>query len=232
MEILRVGSLNVNGMRDMKKRVFLSEIINLKELNVIFLQETHSNLDNEGDWGLWWKGEHFLSHGNNLSAGVAIFFAPSLNLNILWKNELEPGRLLIVRAEIHNMNFIFVNIYAPNLGIEIRLFSKLEQFLRQQHDGDFVVLGGDWNCTLDFIIDRNGEEPHQMSAICLARLVNNFHLSDVWREKNPLVKQYSWVSFSYDTLSAARLDRFYLSHNMRNRTLIQLLLLSLFQTTN
>lgn len=74
MEILRVGSLNVNGMRGMKKRVFLSEIINLKELNVIFLQETHSNLDNEVDWGLWWKGEHFLSHGNNLSAGVAIFF--------------------------------------------------------------------------------------------------------------------------------------------------------------
>jgi len=30
-----------DGMRDMKKRVFPSEIINLKELNIIFLQETH-----------------------------------------------------------------------------------------------------------------------------------------------------------------------------------------------
>jgi len=181
MEILRAGSLNVNGMRDMKKSVFLSEIINLKELNVIFLQETHSDPDNEVDWGLWWRGEHFLSHGNNLTAGVAILLAPSLNCSILWKNELVPGRLLIVRAEIHNMNFIFVNIYAPNIGIErTRLFFKLEQFLRQQDDRDFVVCGGDWNCTLDFIKDRTGEEPHQMSATCLARLVKNFHLSDVW----------------------------------------------------
>lgn len=172
------------------------------------MQETHSNLDNEVDWGLWWKGEHFLSHGNNLSAGVAILFAPSLNFSILWKNELEPGRLLNIRAEIHNMNFIFVNIYAPNSGIErIRLFSKLEPFLRQQHGGDFVVFGGDWNCTLD----TNEEEPHQVSATCLARLVNNFHLSDVWRENNPLVQQYSWVSFRRHTFCCSFrqvLDRF------------------------
>lgn len=35
METLQAGSLNVNGMRDMKKFALLSEIINLKELNVI-----------------------------------------------------------------------------------------------------------------------------------------------------------------------------------------------------
>jgi len=80
----------------------------LKDLYVIFfLQETHSNSDNEVDWGLWWRGEHFLSHGNNLSAEVAILFAPSLNCSNLWKNELVPGRLLIVRAEIHKYELIF-----------------------------------------------------------------------------------------------------------------------------
>lgn len=74
MEILRVGSLNINGMRDGRKNEVLSEIINLKDLSVTFLQETHSSCSNEVNWGLWWKGEYVLSHGTNLSAGVAILF--------------------------------------------------------------------------------------------------------------------------------------------------------------
>lgn len=52
MEILRVGSINVNGMRDGRKISLLSEIIRLKDLSVVFLQETHSNQNNEADWGL------------------------------------------------------------------------------------------------------------------------------------------------------------------------------------
>ncbi len=39
MEVLRVGSLNINGMRDGRKNEVLSEIIDLKDLSVTFLQE-------------------------------------------------------------------------------------------------------------------------------------------------------------------------------------------------
>jgi len=102
---MRVGSLNINGMRDGRKSVILSEIIKLKDLSVILLQETHSTYSNEVEWGLWWKGGYVLSHGTNLSAGVAVFFSPSVKANILLKNEVEPGRCLIVKAEI--CNFIF-----------------------------------------------------------------------------------------------------------------------------
>ncbi len=47
MEILRVGSLNINGMRDGRKNEVLSDIINLKDLSVKVLQETHSTCSNE-----------------------------------------------------------------------------------------------------------------------------------------------------------------------------------------
>lgn len=43
MQILRLGSLNVNGLRDGGKRVLLSEFLRLKDSEVIFLQETHSD---------------------------------------------------------------------------------------------------------------------------------------------------------------------------------------------
>ncbi len=40
----------------------------------MFLQETHSDINNEVDWGLWSDGQFVLSHGTNLSAEVAILF--------------------------------------------------------------------------------------------------------------------------------------------------------------
>ncbi len=43
-------------MRDGRKNEVLSEIIDLKDLSVTFLQETHSTSSNEVNWGLWWKG--------------------------------------------------------------------------------------------------------------------------------------------------------------------------------
>lgn len=217
MEILRVGSINVNGMRDGKKISLLSEIIRLKDLSVVFLQETHSNQNNEADWGLWWEGERILSHGTNVSAGVAVLFSPVLKTKILSEHEVVPGRLLAVRAEIRNLKFLFVNIYAPNIGEDrVQFFIKLEHFLKQQQDGDVIVLGGDWNCTLDSTQDRIGEEPHPKSSISLANIIKNFKFSDVWREQNSSVRQYTWMKVGNGSVSAARLDRFYISHNMRN----------------
>lgn len=61
MEYLRIGSLNVNGLRDKKKQALVSEYFNIKNIAVGFLQETHSNISNESEWGLWWKGEYVKS---------------------------------------------------------------------------------------------------------------------------------------------------------------------------
>ncbi len=209
MEILRVGSLNINGMRDGRKNEVLSEMIELKDLSVTFLQETHSTCSNEVNWGLWWKGEYVLSHGTNLSAGVAVLFSPSVKVNVLTKNEVEPGRFLMVKAEISHFKFLFVNIYAPNVGAERSLlFKKFENLVKEENEDVFIVVGGDWNCTLDFTLDRNGEEPNAQSATSLAGVIQKLNLSDVWREHNPFIKQYTWVKVCNERISAARLDRF------------------------
>ncbi len=130
MDVLRVGSLNVNGIRDKNKWLLLKESIELKEMNVMFLQETHSDINNEVDWGLWSEGQFVLSHGTNLSAGVAILFSKDLNANILSINELEKGRLLLIKAKIKDVVFVLINIYAPNVGRDrIRLFEVLKNTL-------------------------------------------------------------------------------------------------------
>ena len=119
---VRVGSLNINVGRDRQKRAVISEMVQQKRLDIVFLQETHSDKDNEIDWGLWWKGQYVLSHGTNFSAGVAILFSPGLDVNVISTTEIVTGRALVVRVEIQDISFCFSNIYAPNQGSD-RLIS-------------------------------------------------------------------------------------------------------------
>lgn len=73
MELLRVGSLNINGGRDGNKLAMVSKLFSIKKINVAFLKETHTSLNNESEWNRWWKV--FLSHGTNTCAGIAILFS-------------------------------------------------------------------------------------------------------------------------------------------------------------
>ena len=83
METLRVDSLNINGARDVGKRS-VGEYVKQKQVQVLFLQETHSDVLNEVDWGLWWKGASVLSHGTDFSGGVAVLFAAGL---FVWRTK-------------------------------------------------------------------------------------------------------------------------------------------------
>jgi len=47
MEFLRAGSLNINGGREGNKMAMVSELCRIKKVDIIFLQETHSNTYNE-----------------------------------------------------------------------------------------------------------------------------------------------------------------------------------------
>lgn len=221
MEVVRVGSLNINGGRDRVKRAMISEFIKLNDVKVIFLQETHSDRNNEVEWYRWWEGECKLSHGTNFSMGVAILFSNSLALKIVTTIEIEKGRVLLVIAEIKGVKFLFMNVYAPNIGLHREItFQKLNDAIKQYDDGNYcVVVGGDWNCTTNFLLDRNGEEPHSKSSKVLFDFTKNFNLEDVWRSRNKNVKQYTWIKILDSIMIGARLDRLYISKSEMNRVI-------------
>lgn len=79
---LKIGSLNINGGRDRQKRALISEVSTQKKINVLF--QTHSDPADEVDRGLWWDGSYSLSHGTNISAGVAVLFRPSANASFIF----------------------------------------------------------------------------------------------------------------------------------------------------
>ncbi len=105
MEVLRVGSLNINGGRDECKRALVFETIEEKKLNVIFLKKRIAILlmNLSGDYG--GKGQYILSHKTNVSAGLAILFSPDLRVTVLKKEEPVNGRLAVVKADIDGALF-------------------------------------------------------------------------------------------------------------------------------
>ena len=218
MQSLKIGSLNINGGgRDRQKRALISEVATQKRVDVLFLQETHTTPADEIDWGLWWEGSCTLSHGTNLSAGVAVLFRKDANAKVLSSTEVVKGRLLIVKAEIEGSAFCFANIYAPNRGTErVGFFALLESEVgNYQHD--HFIFGGDFNCTLDFTIDRTSEEPHPQSSQSLSGVIAHLDLLDTWRVKHPQSRQYTWVRVRNNRVSAARLDRIYISKSLSSR---------------
>lgn len=72
---INFASLNVNGARDFKKRAQVFELMKHKEIDVLFVQETHSDVSNSVEWVKEFDGLAILSHYTSLSGGVAVLFS-------------------------------------------------------------------------------------------------------------------------------------------------------------
>lgn len=217
MTTLNIGTFNVNGCRCIKKRVTLFDYLRLKQADVILLQETHTDQQNQAQWISDWKGSVLLSHGTNLSAGVAILFSSRVGTQPV-AVEIIPGRILRADIVFGDTNFSFFNVYAPNVGQErISFLKTLSDALLQCPQGNIVVLGGDFNCTINSYLDRNHDEPHHPSAESLKKIIKEHNLVDVWRESFPGARQYTWLKANSNHVSGARLDRFYVKKDYRGR---------------
>src|SRR4029434_4042812 len=150
-----------------------------------------------------------LSHNTSNSGGVAILFSRTFTPLSFQVEEIVKGRLLKVKAQFENHFFVFICVYAPTLAIDRMLFlNSLDNTLRGLDSQEFLLLGGDFNCT-EKAMDRNHVEPHMPSRRRLIELKNSNVLVDIWRNFHTIDKQYTWVHAYNNLLSLARLDRFY-----------------------
>ena len=71
---LKIGTLNVRGLRDNNKRRATFIWLRSKKLQVIFLQETHCTKQLETYWKSEWGGKAWFSSGTERARGVGILF--------------------------------------------------------------------------------------------------------------------------------------------------------------
>ena len=169
-------TLNIRGGRDPLKRYQIFDYLKKTHTSdAYFLQETHTVAADEPAWRIVWRGDCIFSHENTYTAGIAILLTPNSNAEILSTNEVINGRLLHAHVRVNGDPIHFINMYAPNNGNErLQVFLKLKQLLNDLND-DPVILGGDFNCTIEPKIDRTSQqEPDIRTSLSLDKILHTF----------------------------------------------------------
>ena len=189
-------SLNARGIRTFEKRKALFQWLNKDKADIIFLQETYSTVDVENIWKSQWKGDLYFAHGSEHSRGVLILIKERLNFELKSCMHDNEGRFIILKANVQEQPFVFVNIYAPNKTSEQCTFfqdiqNELES-LNTEAECDMII-GGDFNVILNPEFDGLGGKPKlKRSVKIIDQIRSSFDLVDIWRIRNPDVKRFSW----------------------------------------
>ena len=214
---LKLCTFNCRGMQDHVKRRKIFHYMRSIDSDIIFLQETHSSLNDEKFWKNQW-GEHawFSSYSSN-SRGVSILIRNSV-APILQSLYSDPnGRFLIISVTINNLPLLLVNIYAPNNDdpdFFLNVFAKVDQFNYAS-----LIVGGDFNAVLGPLDYQGSKNKHSnvKASEMISVLMEEFNLCDIWRNFHPSLRQYTRHQRSPRVLS--RLDFILVSEDLINNCL-------------
>ena len=213
MADLKIVSINCRGLGDFRKRKHICQILNSSNVDVFFLQETHVCNNNFADnFSKDLGGKCYWSFGTSRSKGVGIWVKKNLNCEILLLNRDMHGRLLCVTVNINNVTMKLVNVYAPVVPKERKhFFSSLYKYLPGRY---ITILGGDFNCVTNVSLDKGGgnSDYGEKGGDKLTTICSDFNLTDVFRNKYPNKREYTWCDSSKTIV--IRLDRFYISKNV------------------
>lgn len=211
---IRIASINVNGLRQGKKRNCVFHWLKSKDYDVVCLQETHCSAETLNQWGKEWKdisgGTSIWNNGSSESRGVAILLSSKLNLPITEMYRDNVGRLLKVKISSGDFKIILQNIYAPNDGVDRKLyFDSLR--IRNERDDEYCCILGDFNCTLDKNMDRNPTpQRNDIGTDQVKNIISSNNLCDIWRVLNPSTIRYTFKRNN----SKSRIDYILISNDL------------------
>ena len=83
---VKIYTFNANGLRNKTKRLAIFDWLNNKNTNIVFLQETHSNIEYETEWKKDLRNfDLYFSHGTTSAKGVCILISKHFEYQILDK---------------------------------------------------------------------------------------------------------------------------------------------------
>ena len=206
MAILSVASVNINGMRNDLKRTVLFEYLHRRKFDVIFLQETHTEENDELVWSKQWKGKFYFSHGNRQSKGVAMLINYNSGLDVTNIEKDDEGRWIKGEIKWENTCLNIASVYAPNEAYARAIFfDKLVDCI--DNDNDWIV-GGDLNCNMD------NDKGRDASKSILKSVLHEKDLVDVWRTICP--DDSGCTPYHKASMQPSRFDYLFISSNVMN----------------
>ena len=211
---LKLCTFNCRGLQDFVKRRKTFHYLRSINSDIVYLQETHSDPNDEKLWKSQWGEQAWFSSGTSNSKGVAILIRNSVKTQVHSVYSDPNGRFLIISVTINGLPLLLVNVYAPNNDdpdFYLQVFAKVNQF-----DYSSLIVGGDFNAVMGPLDYQGGRERHSnvKSSDIISILMDDFNLCDIWRDFHPNLKQYTRHQKSPKVLS--RLDFILVSDNLIN----------------
>ena len=202
--VINIISLNVRGLRDQIKRRAIFDMYRPK-CDILCLQETHSEEQDEKYWSAEWGGRCIFAHGTTQARGTAILFKKSACVDIETKLTSEDGRSCQCIFVNNDVRIHLINVYGPNVDSPTFFVNLVKQL---QENTDKAILIGDFNTALDPRLDtKSGWHQNKKSREVLLELTDKQVLMDIWRSRNADVKRFSWYKkSSEEMITASRID--------------------------
>ncbi|KAJ8042534.1 hypothetical protein HOLleu_13609 [Holothuria leucospilota] len=168
-------------------------------------------------WCNEWGSNILFAHGSNDSRGVCILFNPKLHFTVLKHTSHVDGRFILVDIQFHDHIITIVGVYGPNIdspSFFVNLSRELSSF-----QGDTIIMAGDFNFVFNLKLDKVGGQfktNFKARDECLS-LMTVHNLIDIWREKNPFSKHFTWSSNITPGIHC-RLDFFLVSRSVEHST--------------
>ena len=214
MHNLKVGTINVRGIRDDSKRRNIFQYLRERQYDIIFMQELHSTKNEEIYWRAQWGGPMYFSHYKSNSRGVAILINKKSKIDVKKVGNDKEGRIVEVNVQTEQHKFHMINIYAPNED-KPQFFLDVgnRPEINEIHN---KIIGGDFNLVLDEEKDRlNTTEVNKVAQVAVKAVAENFNMIDIWRINNPEERKYTWARRN-PQIKMARLDYFLVSNQLQN----------------
>lgn len=195
MASLRIMSWNVNGLNSANKRRRVFHWIKKQKCDIIGMQETHIKRSDSKYIMNKYIGEEFYSLTDKKKRGVVTYINKNLNPKKVFSD--KQGRYIAMEITNQNEKNLIINLYAPN-GSKLLFFQEIQKQINSYTYENIIMLG-DYNGTINNEMDRS--EHKSKKDLKKGKLPSSFfklkedeNLVDVWRQRNPKEKDFTFYS--------------------------------------
>ena len=213
---------NVKGIQKSEKRIKIFEYLknSISPDGFIFLQETHSSVDDEKRWCDELNGNLYFSHGKTNLGGVAIGYVGSKSF-VLANQSADKNRcLLLIEAIVDDLKFVLININnCNNESQQLLTLTELRKILQNVDDigNKNIIIGRDFNFHFNSKLVAKGGKPtlKKKSIRKMIELIESFELCDIWRIRNPTKKPFTFRQNHISGYIQRRLDYFFVFNKLQ-----------------
>ena len=188
---VKLSTFNCRGIQDYTKRRKVFHYLRNIESDIILLQETHCDKNDEKIWKSQWGEQCWFASFSSNSRGVAILVRNSVSFNVNSAFYDPNGRFLILNATLNDVLVTLVNIYAPNNDdpdFWLEVFAQIDKF-----DNSSLIIAGDFNAVISHLDYQGTRQQHcnVRASNMISDIIEEYNLIDVWRHFHPTLRQYT-----------------------------------------